>query len=256
MLFRSLNTQRALRRFADLQSQMSSNRRINKPSDDPSGTLRDLGYRTEIANIVQYQKNINRAQSWVRSYDDITADMKDVMTSVKEIAIAASNGDYDDVARAGSATEIQSAIDHFFQLANTRLENRYILSGNLTQTQPFTKATNGFIYSGDTGQIEFEISSKMRQAVNLPGQNLLLAQINTLGENGDLNPAVLPSTLLVDLHGGSGIAMSPPTFVVTDDNLGLTVTVDLTGATTVADVLSMINTQLTAGGITDRKSVV
>ncbi len=246
-----LNTQRALRRFADLQTQMSSNRRINKPSDDPSGTLRDLSYRTEIANIVQYQKNINRAQSWVKTYDDITADMKDVMTSVKEIAIAASNGDYDDNARAGSATEIQSAIDHFLQLSNTRLESRYIMSGNMTQTQPFTKATNGFVYSGDTGTIEFEISSKLRQAVNLPGQNLLLEQISVLGEAGDLNPALLPTTLLSDLHNGDGLVMTTPTFVVTDDNLGLSVTVDLTGATTVADVLSMINTQLTAGGITN-----
>jgi flagellar hook-associated protein 3 FlgL len=246
-----LNAQRALRRFADLQTQMSSNRRINKPSDDPGGTLRDLGYRTEIANIIQYQKNINRAQSWVKNYDDITADMKDVMTSVKEIAIAASNGDYDDNARAGSATEVQSAIDHFFQLVNSRLENRYILSGNFTQTQPFAKATNGFIYSGDTGTIEFEISSKMRQAVNLNGQALLLEQVNVLGENGDLNPAVLPATLLADLHNGEGVPMTPATFVVTDDNLGLNVTVDLTGAITVADVLSMINTQLVAGGITN-----
>ncbi len=246
-----LNTQRALRRFSDLQTQMSSNRRINKPSDDPSGTLRDLGYRTEIANIVQYQKNISRAQSWVQTYDNITADMKDVMTTVKEIAIAASNGDYDDNARAGSATEIQSAIDHFLQLANTQLENRYVLSGNMTQTKPFARAANGFSYAGDTGQIEFEVSGRLRQSVNLPGQNLLLTQVNLIGKDSDLNNAVLPTTLLADLHNGDGITGTPPTIVISDQNMGLNVTVDLTGAVTVADVLSMINTQLTAGGITN-----
>jgi flagellar hook-associated protein 3 FlgL len=244
-----LNTQRALQRFANLQTEMSSGRRINKPSDDPSGTLRDLGYRTEIANIVQYQKNINRAQSWVKTYDDLMADMKDVMTTVKEIAISASNGNYDAIARAGSATEVESAIDHFLQLGNSRIENRYILSGNLTQTQPFTRSTNGFVYGGDFGDIEFEVSSKLRQTVNVPGGNLLLEQVSILGANADLNAAVVPAGLLSDLNGGNGVNLAPATFVVTDQNLNLSVTVDITGAVTVADALAAINTQLTAGGI-------
>ena len=48
------NMQRSLRRFMHLETSMSSGRRINKPSDDPSGTLRDLNYRTELARIGQY----------------------------------------------------------------------------------------------------------------------------------------------------------------------------------------------------------
>lgn len=245
------NTQRALQRFVDLQTQMSSGRRINKPSDDPSGTLRDLGYRTEIANIEQYQKNINRAQSWIKTYDDLMADMKDVMSSVKEIAISMSNGHFDSVARTGSATEVESAIDHFLQLGNSRLENRYVLAGNLTQTRPFSRSANGFVYAGDFGQIEYEVSGKLRQTVNTPGGELLLKPIVALGRDADLNNAVTPATLLSNLNAGRGIGQSPATFVVTDQNLGINVTVDLTGAVTVADALTAINAQLTAGGITN-----
>jgi flagellar hook-associated protein 3 FlgL len=245
------NTQRALQRFVDLQTQMSSGRRINKPSDDPSGTLRDLGYRTEIADIEQYQKNINRAQSWVKTYDDLMADMKDVMSSVKEIAISMSNGNFDAVARNGSATEVESAIDHFLQLGNSRLENRYVLAGNLTQTQPFNRSANGFVYAGDFGQIEYEVSGKLRQAVNTPGSDLLLKPLVTLGRDADLNNAVTPATLLANLNDGRGVGQSPATFVVTDQNLNINVTVDLTGAVTVADALAAINAQLTAGGITN-----
>ncbi|MBI5266143.1 MAG: flagellar hook-associated protein FlgL [candidate division Zixibacteria bacterium] len=250
------NTQRALQRFMQLQTDMSSGRRINKPSDDPAGTLRDLGYRTELSDTDQYQKNINSAQSWVKTYDNLMADMKDVMSSVKEIAIAMANGHYDAIARSGSATEVEAAVDHFMQLANSQVENRYILSGDLTQTQPFSKSSNGIIYQGDLGKIEFEISPHMRQTVNLPGSDLLLQELFVLGDQADLNVAVTTGTLLADLHNGAGIDLTTPTFTITDINLNLSATIDLTGAVTVNDALSMINTQLSAAGINNLTAAV
>lgn len=250
------NAQRSLQQYMLLQTQMSSNRRINKPSDDPSGTLRDLTYRTELSNNVQYQKNISSAQSWVKTYDNMMADMKDVMSSVKEIAIAMSNGNYDAIARAGSATEVEAAVDHFMQLANSRIENRYILSGNLTQTEPFAKSSNGVTYQGDQGEIEFEVSQRLLQTVNVPGSGLLLQQLLTLGDQSDLNVAVTTGSLLTTLHDGAGIDLSSPTFAITDKNLNISATIDLTGAATVNDVLTMINTQLTAAGITNLTAVV
>ena len=82
------NMQRALTRFMQLQTSMSSGRRINKPSDDPVGTRRDLGYRTELAKIEQYRKNIEQGQSWMKSYDSILSDLKEMVSSAKEIAVA------------------------------------------------------------------------------------------------------------------------------------------------------------------------
>jgi flagellar hook-associated protein 3 len=250
------NTQRALQRYVSAQTQMSSGRRINKPSDDPSGTLRDLSYRTEISNIEQYQKNINRAQSWVKTYDDAMADMKNVVSSIKEIAVAMANGNYDATARAGSATEVESAIDHFLQLGNTQIENRYMFSGNLTQSKPFERSSNGLSYVGDTGRIDFEVASGLRQQVNVDGSSLLLKQLAPLGEDADLNVGINGATLLTNLHGGDGINATPPTFTVTDTNLNINVTVDLTGAVTVSDALTMINAQLTTGGITNLTATV
>ena len=45
--------------------------------------------------------------------------------------------------------------------------------------------------------------------------------------------------------------MSPGTFTVKDLNLNNTVTVNISAATTIDDVITAINTQLTAGGITN-----
>ncbi len=62
------NVQRALQRFMSLQTAMSSGKRINKPSDDPVGTLRDLDYRTELNKIGQFQANVSQGQVFSLSW--------------------------------------------------------------------------------------------------------------------------------------------------------------------------------------------
>ena len=77
------NAQRSLDRFVKMQTQMSSGRRINKPSDDPLGILHDLGYRSELSKIAQYQKNIAAALNWQQTYDSVLAELKNLMSNAK-----------------------------------------------------------------------------------------------------------------------------------------------------------------------------
>ena len=245
------NMQRSLRRFFQLETQTSSGRRINKPSDDPTGTLRDLNYRSELAHIDQLRKNIGQALNWTGTYDQTLADVKDFVSTAKEIAVAMANDTYDEVARQASASEIESILEQIMTLANGKLESRSIFAGNLTRITPFEMAANGVVYKGDDGSIKFEIDQAQKLAVNLPGSGVFLQQIHTLGEDADLNVGVTGTTLLADLHAGAGIDQATGTFVISDLNLGLTSTVDITGATTLDDVINAINAQLAADGITN-----
>lgn len=246
------NMQRSLGRFFDLETQMSSGRRINKPSDDPSGTLRDLNYRTELAKIEQYQSNISQAMNWTATYDQVLSDTKNFVSEAKEIAVAMSNDTYDDVARQASASQIRSLIDQIGSLANTRLEDRAIFGGHRTRITPFNITSTGAVYTGNDGSIEFEVDNGQRLSVNLPGNQVFLQQLGIIGENSDLNVGVTIDTLLADLHRGDGIDQSSG-FVVTDKNLNISATIDLSDPliTTIDDAIAKINTDLAAAGITD-----
>jgi flagellar hook-associated protein 3 len=245
------NMQRSIQRFLELQVGMSTGRRINQPSDDPIGTVRDLDYRSELASIEQYQKNVSQAQSWTNTYDSILSDVKDMVSSAKEIAVAMADGTYDATARDASANEIQSLFDRLVQMGNTELEGRRMFSGFATQTKTFTVSSGGVTYNGDNGAFEFEIEPSSRATVNLNGADVFLKQFGPLGEKADLNVGVTVSTLLADLNGGSGVDMTAGTFNITDKNLGISATIDLTGAVTVGDALAAINNQLAAAGITN-----
>jgi flagellar hook-associated protein 3 len=248
------NLQRSMQRFMTLQTNMSTGRRINAPSDDPVGTVRDLNYRTELNDLTQWQKNISQAKNWTNNYDTLLGDMKDFVSSAREIAVAMADGTYDAAARQASASEVDSIIDQILQMANSELEGRRVFGGNITQRKPFTVSAAGVLYSGDEGKIEFETESGQRSQVNFNGQEMFLKQLTTLGVDAELNVGIRSDTLLSDLHAGSGIDLAVGSFDVTDKNTGNAVTIDITtlpvGAT-VNDLLTSINTQLTVAGMTN-----
>jgi len=250
------NMQRSIRRYMDMQTQLSSGRRINKPSDDPIGTQRDLIYRTELKKNEQYRKNIGQGQNWMQSYDSILGDLKNLISSTKEIAIAMSNGVYDEVAREGSANEVESIFERLMQLANSELEEKFMFSGFRTNAQALVASANGVVYAGDDGRIEFQIDSSSRMAINLTAQEVFLGSLSVLGEHADLNVGIVSSTLLSDLHNGQGVDLSPGTFTITDQNLGIVSTIDVSAATDINDVLTIINAQLAADGITNLQATI
>jgi flagellar hook-associated protein 3 FlgL len=243
------NMQRSITRFYNLQTDMSSGRRINKPSDDPTGALRDLSYRTELSKISQYRNNVSQALNWTSTYDSVLNDMGNFVTTVKEIAVAMSNGTYDENAREASASEVRSIFDQMIQLGNSRLEDRYIFSGFKTKEKPLTVTTNGVVYNGDQGSMEFEVESSLRMAINLNGSDSFFKQLTAPGENTDLNLKLTGNTLLSDLNGGEGVDLTAGSFTITDRNLNISVTVDLTAGpevTTVNELLARINSELAA----------
>ncbi len=250
------NMQRSISRFLTLQGQLSTGKRINKPSDDPIGIQRDLIYRTELNKNEQYQENISQAQTWLMSYDSILNDAKNLITNAKDIAISMANGTYDDSARVGAATEVDSMFERLIQLANSELEGKFTFSGYRTDEKAFEASANGVVYKGDTGKMEYQIEPSSRVTVNLIGSDTFLKQLMILGENADLNVGVTANTLLSDLHAGDGIDQATGTFTITDENLGIVSTIDISGATTLQDVLDTINNQLAADGITNLQAVL
>ena len=85
------NLQKNRSEMTDLQGQAASQKRINKPSDDPVASARVLGYRTEDRQSQQFIKNINIARSFLEFTDVSLNEMSDVLMRMKELAIQQGN---------------------------------------------------------------------------------------------------------------------------------------------------------------------
>lgn len=247
----TLNLSHSIERFMRLQSMMSSGRRIGKPSDDPIGTQKDLGYRHILSEIGQYKKNIGQALSLLASYDNILGNVKNGLSAANELAVSLSNDTYDETARMAAANEADSLFNQLISLANSQLEGRYIFSGHRTGAQALEASASGVEYLGDFGNIQIEIETACKTGINLIGAEVFLQRFSILGEDSNWHPGINGLTRLSDLNLGSGIDLTPGTFMVTDNNLGINVIVDVSGCTTLDDVIMEINNQLNAGAITN-----
>jgi flagellar hook-associated protein 3 len=243
------NMQRSLQRFMKLQTEMSSGRRINKPSDDPLGTLRDLSYRGELAKIDQYRANINGALNWTNNYDGLLADVTEKLSRAKELATTMADEFPDADAREGTAEEIRGIFNGLLTSANAELEGKYIFSGYKTSQEALVATANGVVYNGNAGLTEIAIGTASKETVNLLGNEVFLTSTHTLGENADVNVGLdtaTLTTLVADFNNGQGIDQTVGQFTITDQNLGTVATVDVTAAANIGDVLTSINNALAA----------
>jgi len=244
------NLSSSVNRLLWLQNQMSTGRKINRPSDDPVGLTRDLSYRTTIGTLKQYQGNISAATTQMNTVEQSLGSVSSLLISARELATALADGTYDETARRGAAVDARTLFEQMLQAGNAQSEGRYLFSGHLTRNQSFLATPTGIVYQGDRGAIYSQVEASSQVAINLIGSDVFLGNLRTLGEASDLNRGVTAGLLLADLHQGTGVDLGPGLIRVIDSNLATSAVVNLSTATTIGDAIAAINAQLAAGGIT------
>ena len=87
--------QKTLAAYMDSNEQGSTQKKINRPSDDPAGTYRVLMTRNDISATTQYQSNVDTATGWLSLADNVLGtQLSNSLTSLKALAEQASTGTY------------------------------------------------------------------------------------------------------------------------------------------------------------------
>lgn len=128
-------------KYNKLMEQMASQKKINRPSDDPLGMSRVLDYRKTTASIEQYRENIEHSKAWLTITESKLSSVSVLLRSAKELAVAQSTGTATDETRQIAAGSMQEdMIDGMLTLMNSKLGERYIFSGSKTDVQPFASS--------------------------------------------------------------------------------------------------------------------
>ena len=160
--------------MAELQNQAASQKRINKPSDDPLGSARVLAARTEERGNQQYIKNINNAKSFLEFTDQSLAELSEIMMRAKELAISQSNdASGNEQSRQVTASEIEQIYHQSVQIGNRKLGERFIFGGTKTQSAPFDR-TGG--YKGNDSEMRIGIHKDSFVAMNIAGDKVFLGK--------------------------------------------------------------------------------
>ncbi len=171
----------------DLQNQAATQKKINKPSDDPTASARVLAARTEERGGKQFIKNISSARSFLEYTDQSLSELSESLMRAKELAIQqASDAGASPETRRTVAMEIEQIYDQAVQVGNRKLGDRYIFGGYQTTKSPFDIKGN---YHGDDGDLKIQINKDAFLAMNVPGGKVFLGE--GLSEDGLIRPKAL-----------------------------------------------------------------
>ncbi len=158
--------------LSDLQNQAATQKRVNKPSDDPLAATRVLSARTSVNADNQFIKNINQAKTFLEFSDQSLGEMTEVLTRAKELAISQStDGGANVTSRMVSATEVSQLFNQTVQVGNRKLGDRFLFGGFKTTNPPFT---NDGEYKGDNGEMRVAVSKESDVSLNVPGSRIFL----------------------------------------------------------------------------------
>jgi flagellar hook-associated protein 3 FlgL len=160
------NLQRNIEKLNRLQSVMSSQKVLQKPSDSPVGAVSALHYRSDLGRNTQLSRNIDDGLTWLNLADDTLNSVVDQLNRVRELAIAGRNATADATSREAYASEIDRIRDSVIGLANTKNLDRAIFAGNAAGGVAYDASGN---YLGTSGVIDRTVAPGVRVQVNVNG---------------------------------------------------------------------------------------
>jgi flagellar hook-associated protein 3 FlgL len=158
-------------RLSQTQRKMSSGKEITRPSDDPFGTGRALGLRTELDGIGQYRRNATDAEGWTSATDTALRTIGDITQSSRELLVRGANGTLSATERGQMANQIDQWIGDAKDAGNTAFEGRSLFAGTATTTKPYGTASDAYL--GDSGDIVRSIGPGVAVIVNARGSDVL-----------------------------------------------------------------------------------
>ena len=122
--------QKNLSAYMESNEQGSTQKKINRPSDDPAGTYRVLTTRDDIEATNQYQSNVDTAKGWLALTDNVLGtQLSTALTSLKSLAEQASTGTYTAANRQQIAYQTRQIFGEILNLSNTEYEGNSIFGG-------------------------------------------------------------------------------------------------------------------------------
>lgn len=174
------NLQHGFGEYARLDRQISANKRILQPSDDPVGSVRLLGLKKEQVAMEQYQKNIANAKSQLSQGEIQLESMTHMLMRLRELTQTAATGSLSEDDRRAVASETAVIKDGLLDLANARNESgSSLFAGSQVNQTAIVKIPAGdYQYQGDALIREVSIAKGVTVGLNQTADQLFI-------QNGD-----------------------------------------------------------------------
>ena len=153
--------------MSTLNTQMTTQKKIARPSDDPVVAIRALRLRNNLNQIDQYyERNIPDADNWLKLTNDVLGNIASVVQSMYAKCEQGANGQNTTEDRKIIMTELQNLSKQIYAEANADYAGRTLLSGYYTNKDVVFPANNEEAHYRIAETISVSDISKMTYITN------------------------------------------------------------------------------------------
>lgn len=170
-----------------LSTELSTQKKISKPSDDPIIAIRALRLRSSLDEVTQYLgKNIPDASSWLSVTHDALDESNSIIKDLYKYCVQGSTDSYSETERNTLAESLHKLVEAYYEQGNVDYAGRYVFSGHATD-RPLTYQSDA-----DAKDVDYTITQDFTR-------NNLSAK--TAYTNAYSNEDILNLTVKTDANG-------------------------------------------------------
>ncbi len=192
--------------LSQLNMQVSTGKKINKPSDSPTGTSQILRMNKQISQIDTFSGNIQNSLSFANetsfAMESIQSEVVDILSNLTSVQNAA-NTDLNSF-----ADQVDLSLQSILNSANSEYDGKYLFSGTDQSAKPFGYTSDGksieVKLNDVSGTQQVRISSNILQKINMTGQEVFgttITQSGSLDASHSVGDVVSNQQTIFDAEG-------------------------------------------------------
>ena len=226
-----------------LQTQLSTGRRIERPSEDPGAAIRALAAQRSLEFKGQVLGNLQSANTVLGASEATLAQAQAVLNDMRGLAVESSGNLLSTEERTANADQIRNAIQRLVELGNSRFRDQYLFAGSDVNSPPLQVVGEAVRFSGTEHALDTITDIGATLAANIGADETFGTRSDHIVGTIDLNPALQTQTPLSDLNSGFGIRAGS---IALSDGASM-VEIDLSHAYSIEDVVNGIESQQLSG---------
>lgn len=227
----------------DLQTQLSTGRRIQRASEDPGAAIRALAAQRQLEFKDQISTNLVAADTLLSATESTLSAAQSLMIEIRGLAVSVSGNTLSEEERTAAVAQIQASYERLLQLGNAKFQDQYIFAGSKATAVPFSAAGDAVRYVGKTDELMTITDTASTIAANITAEDAFGVRSDRVIGSVDLNPTLRLATPLHLLNRGQGVAGG----AIEIGDGTVSVEIDLANAYNIDDVVAQIGSKQVAG---------
>lgn len=200
------NMNNTLSAYMESNVQSATQKRVNKPSDDPYASAQIMASNRHLNSLTQYKDNLNMATGWLNQADSTLGLVHDELTKLKTLLQQAANGTLSSEQRQSIGYEARGIYNQLLAYSNTKFNGRYIFAGHKVDDTAFDAALGMTCHDANLDNVKYKISGGADYTITV--QFLQSGDISTT--DLDYRYSTDGGETWKEMTGGAGWNAGPP----------------------------------------------